>query len=251
LDLSEFAFGTASVGSRIGYDDFVRLADRAQQAGIFRFDSAPQYGRGLAQVFLQRYLKLRPDSKATVTSKLGRLPVADLKSIAIVLARREWKHAARLFGTARRHTADFSADNLLRSLEFTRASMDLGRVDSLFIHSSPQPLLNANVEGTMLKLCGDRFRAGIAEPCPEDLAWLSEHTPERWSIQVSAEALLANRTVQQFPGTVWVNSIIRYSRKKGLNLRETMDRLRAARERDRVFVIGFNHARLFDDLAAL
>jgi hypothetical protein len=251
LDLAEFAFGTASVGSRISYEQFVRLADLARQAGIVRFDSAPQYGRGLAQVFLHRYFELRPNINATVTTKVGRLPISDPKSMLIVLARREWRHAVRLLGNTHRYAADFSTGNLLRTLEFTGKSLALNRVDSIFLHSSPQPVLSAGGAQAILQLCGERFLPGVAEPCPEDLEWLSGHAPGRWSIQVSAETLLGNRSIQAFPGIVWINSIIRFSRNKGLTLNETMDRLQAARHRDRVFVVGFNHARLFDDFAAL
>lgn len=251
VNLSDFAFGTASVGSRITYSRFVEMADLARQAGLCRFDTAPQYGRGLAQVFLQRYLQARPDFAAKASTKLGRLPVGDAKSILVVLAQREPRHALRLLSNSRGAAADFSRANLLASHGFALQSLSARYIDSVFLHASPLPALALVAAGVLRELCSDSLMPGVAEPCAEDLQWLQDHGAERWAIQVSATDLLKDSALQAFPGTVWINSIIRHARATGLDLEDTMAQLQAARSRDRVFVVGFNHTHLFDAFAAL
>jgi len=249
MDLSEFVFGAASVGSRIHYADFVRLAERAHRAGITRFDTAPQYGRGLAQVFVQRYLADHPHADIRVSSKLGRLPVPDLKSLLIVLSQGEFRHAARLLGVSPGQAADFCEANLRQSLQFTEQSLPLDRVDSLFLHSSPSPVLRGGVGALILELCQGRFRPGVADPCADDLQWLMSNEPQRWVIQVSAETLLADPRIKVFPGEVWINSIIRHGRKYQLSMKQVLERLALARPSARSFVVGFNHDVLINELA--
>ena len=74
------------------------------------------------------------------------------------------------------------------------------------------------------------MRPGVAEPCAEDLEWLEHNDAKRWSIQVTAQDLVRIKALQSFPGTVWINSIIRYSRASGQDLKETMDRLHVSTE---------------------
>ena len=251
MDMSDFVFGAASVGSRVRYADFVRLAERAYGAGINRFDTAPQYGRGLAQVFVQRYLADHPHADIRVSSKLGRLPVPDIKTLLIVLSQGEFQHVARLMGIARGQAADFREANLRQSLQFTAQSLPLDRVDALFLHSSPAPVLAGGVGALILDLCQGRFRPGVAEPCADDLQWLMRHEPQRWLIQVSAQTLLSDPGVRDFPGQVWINSIIRHGRKHQLSMAQVLDQLATARPKARSFVVGFNHEALFDELVGL
>ena len=220
-------------------------------AGVRRFDSAPQYGRGLAQVFLQRYFDSNPGCDARVSTKLGRMPMGDLKSLLIVLSQGRPGHALRLLGVPRCGAADFSNSNLEASWRFALCSLDCGRLDSVFLHASPKPVLAAGAAQVLLRLCGGRLQPGVAEPCAGDLQWASDYGGQRWAVQVTADELLINPALRAFPGTVWINSIIRYSRAHSVDLRETMARLQAARPRDRVFVVGFNHAHMFDTFAAL
>lgn len=251
MNLSEFAFGTASVGSRINYASFAELVDLALQAGVRRFDSAPQYGRGLAQVFLQNYFDSNPGCDARISTKIGRMPVGDAKSLLIVLSRGRVNHALRLFGVPLSAAVDFSHANLEASWHFTQHSLDVSRVDSIFLHASPKQVLATGGAQVLLRLCGEGVQPGVAEPCAGDLQWVTNHGGGRWVVQVSAYELLSNPALQAFPGTVWINSIVRYTRSHRVDLRETMARLHAARPRDRVFVVGFNHAHMFDTFSAL
>lgn len=251
MDLSEFAFGTASVGSRIRYPRFERLADAAWQAGVTRFDCAPQYGRGLAMQYIARYLSARPDHPARVCTKLGRLPVGDPKSLALVLSQLEWRHALRLWRTPRSASLDFSEPQLRHCLNVSLQWLTPQRLETLFIHSSPKPFLEGGGAQALLGLCRAGWQPGLAEPCQQDLDWLEQHTPQQWSLQISAAQLLTQPALAAFPGKLWINSIIRYTRQSGLSLQDTMAQLCAARPVRRTFVVGFNHTQLFDAFAAL
>ena len=111
MDLSEFAYGTASVGSKIGFSKFEKLANIAISNGLRRFDSAPQYGRGLSQVFLSRYLRKINDNSLITSSKVGRLPELDLKTFLILVKHREFKHLVRLNSNI--PSEDFSSEGLI------------------------------------------------------------------------------------------------------------------------------------------
>jgi hypothetical protein len=251
MNLADFAFGTASVGSRIDARKFEQLADLASAAGVTRFDCAPQYGRGLAMHFVARYLKARPHHPARITTKLGRMPVADAKSLAIVLAQGEWRQAIHLLRTPATCAADFSVENLTRSLVASRGVFPAERISHVFIHSSPSPVLHGQAGDFLRQECASRWIVGSAEPHADDLTWLDQERPGTWAVQVSAEQVLSQPALASFRGELWINSIIRYSRASGQSLRDTMLRLTEARPDRRIFVIGFNHARLFDTFAAI
>lgn len=251
MNLSHFAFGTASVGSRIRYPRFMRLADMALQAGIHRFDTAPSYGRGLAQVFLQRFANERPGTGLRASTKVGRLPVGDPKSLLIVMSQGELRHAARLSRHRSGMACDFSAANLDRCLAFARQSMDPSLFDALFLHASPQPMLARGAAESLHRMADGTMQIGVAEPCQADLDWILEQDSADWALQVSMTDFMSEPRLQRLKGTLWINSIIRYARAQSIGLQATMDALRTRRGGNCIYVVGFNHEHLFDDFLSI
>jgi aryl-alcohol dehydrogenase-like predicted oxidoreductase len=249
MDLSEFAYGTASVGSKIGFKKFEKLANIARSNGLRRFDSAPQYGRGLAQVFLSRYLEKINDNVLKTSSKVGRLPALDLKTFLILVKHREFKHLLRLNMVSEVSTEDFSIEGIIKSHDFTLQSIDRSLIDTLFLHSSPSSILRTDAGATFFEICSAGLKLGVSDPTTEDLEYIMNHDPESWCIQVSAENLLRDENLQRFPGTVWINSIIRYSRSRRIDLQETFERIQYVRSHNRILVIGFNNEEIFDTLS--
>jgi|TARA_B110000259_G_scaffold19418_1_gene20448 aryl-alcohol dehydrogenase-like predicted oxidoreductase len=251
MDLSDFAYGTASVGSKIGFSKFVKLANIARSNGLRRFDSAPQYGRGLSQVFLSRYLSNLNDNSLKISSKVGRLPALDLKTSLILLKHREFKHLLRLNMLGNVQPEDFSVEGITKSHDFALRSIDRSLIDTLFLHSSLNSILGSDAGATFFKICSAGFKLGISDPTTEDFDYIMGHHPESWCIQVSAEQLLRDENLQLFPGQIWINSIIRYSRYKRIELKETLERIERIRNYNRILVIGFNNEEIFDQLSKI
>jgi aryl-alcohol dehydrogenase-like predicted oxidoreductase len=249
MDLSEFAYGTASVGSKIGFSKFEKLANIAISNGLRRFDSAPQYGRGLSQVFLSRYLRKINDNSLITSSKVGRLPELDLKTFLILVKHREFKHLVRLNSDI--PSEDFSSEGLINSYDFSMQSIDRSLIDTLFLHSSPRSILRTDAGATFFEICSEGLKLGISDPTAEDLEYIMGHNPQSWCIQVSVENLLADENLQNFPGQVWINSIIRYSRYQRIELKETFEKLQHVRSHNRILVIGFNNEEIFDTLSKI
>lgn len=77
LHLGRMAVGTAPLGglySPVSSDDALATLMAAAAGGVTHFDTAPHYGRGLAETRLGAFLSRAPDSERfTVSTKVGRL----------------------------------------------------------------------------------------------------------------------------------------------------------------------------------
>lgn len=83
LRLSEIGFGTGDNGGlmvRGSPDERIRAVARAMELGINHFDTAPMYGRGLAEIHLGEALRAVGEP-AIITTKAGLMP-ADLDDVA-------------------------------------------------------------------------------------------------------------------------------------------------------------------------
>ena len=107
--------------------------DAAWDAGVRYFDTAPHYGLGLSERRLGEALRHRPRDEAWISTKVGRLLVADpagaartdIEGFAVPAAwRRVW---------------DFSADGVRRSLETSMERLGTDRVDVVYIHDPDAP----------------------------------------------------------------------------------------------------------------
>ena len=76
LTFTELGFGTAPIGNlyrAISEDEAQAVLERAWDAGVRVFDTAPLYGLGLAETRLNRFLRGRPRDDYVLSTKVGRL----------------------------------------------------------------------------------------------------------------------------------------------------------------------------------
>ena len=150
LTVTRFGLGTAPLAGlfeEVGEEDALAVIERAWDAGIRFFDTAPLYGHGLAEIRLGKVLRHKPRDEFTLASKVGRLLRAD--------APPEPGQAFR--GTPPVNpTFDFSYDGVMRSVDESLERMGLERIDILHIHD-PDDHYNAALKGAYRAL--DRLRA--------------------------------------------------------------------------------------------
>lgn len=129
LAVSRLGFGTTALGNIMRTtpaDTAMAAVDAAWAAGLRYFDSAPQYGQGLAEERLGVALAARPRDGYTVSTKVGKLlrPTAD----------GHVPEGLFIGGNPFEITFDYSYDATMRSLDSSLARMGLDRVDILLIH---------------------------------------------------------------------------------------------------------------------
>lgn len=129
LEVTPFAFGTAPIGNifrEIEEETSAAMIDRAWDAGVRYFDTAPMYGHGLAELRTGHALRWRSRDELIVSTKVGRL---------LRPARREtidfapWINAAPFT-----MHFDYGYDGTMRSIEDSLQRLALERIDIVFIH---------------------------------------------------------------------------------------------------------------------
>lgn len=151
LRTTKLGLGTAPLGGL-----YEPVSDEAAEATIARawdlglrfFDTAPQYGNGLSERRLGRFLAGKPRNSYVLCTKVGRLlrrPARDLGEDAYYK------------GTPpERPVFDFSYDGVMRAFEESLERLGTGRIDVLHIHD-PDDHYDAAVAGAYRAL--DRLRA--------------------------------------------------------------------------------------------
>lgn len=129
LLVTDMGFGASPIGNflkPISEEVSDAMVQRAWEAGMRYFDTAPLYGHGLSELRLGHSLRWKPRDEFVVSSKVGRLlSPAPRKSISFA----PWVDAAPF---ALRY--DYSYDGTMRSLEDTLQRMAIERIDIAFIH---------------------------------------------------------------------------------------------------------------------
>jgi D-threo-aldose 1-dehydrogenase len=126
--VTRFGLGTAPLAGlyeAVPEDQALEVIDRAWDAGIRHFDTAPLYGHGLAELRLGKALRNRPRDEFVLASKVGRLLRAD--------APPEPGQAFRGVPPVN-PVFDFSYDGVMRSVDESLERLQLGRIDVLHIH---------------------------------------------------------------------------------------------------------------------
>jgi D-threo-aldose 1-dehydrogenase len=150
LTVTRFGLGTAPLAGLFEAVDeakAIRTIERAWDAGIRFFDTAPLYGHGLAELRLGKVLRHKPRDEFTLASKVGRLLRAD---------------AAPEPGQSFRGVPpvnpvfEFSYDGVMRSFQESLERLGLDRIDILHIHD-PDHHYDAALGGAYRAL--DRLRA--------------------------------------------------------------------------------------------
>ena len=131
VEVSCLGFGTMAVGGQYAdVDDAAATATiaAALEAGITFFDTAPQYGCGLAEERLGRALRQLGKTDAVVSSKVA-------KAIVPLGSGGQAQRALHFPGGHDAEMAfDFSYDGTLRIVEASLARLGLDSIDLLLIH---------------------------------------------------------------------------------------------------------------------
>lgn len=153
LTFTELGFGAAPLANlyKAISDEAARATlDRAWEAGIRTYDTAPLYGLGLSETRLNPFLRGKSRGDYVLSTKVGRL---------LRLATPETRDSPdKWFDVpSRNEVFDYSYDGVMRSLEFSLERLGLDRVDMLFAHD-----LDVFSQGSQAALQArlDQFMAG-------------------------------------------------------------------------------------------
>jgi D-threo-aldose 1-dehydrogenase len=128
LDVTRLGLGTAPLAGlyeAVAEDQALEVIERAWEAGIRHFDTAPLYGHGLAELRLGKALRGKPRDEFVLASKVGRLLRADAPP----------EPGQSFRGTPPVNPVfDFSYDGVMRSVEESLERLQLERIDILHIH---------------------------------------------------------------------------------------------------------------------
>lgn len=157
LTFTEIGMGTAPLGNlyrAISDDEAHAVLERAWEAGVRYYDTAPLYGFGLSETRLNRFLRGKPRDEYVLSSKVGRLlhasPPGDRDGIG------KWFEVP-----SRREEYDFSYDGVMRSVEFSLERLGVDRIDMLFAHDIdvPNQGSRANVNAKVDQLMAGGYHA--------------------------------------------------------------------------------------------
>jgi D-threo-aldose 1-dehydrogenase len=149
LEVTRLGFGTAPLGGlfqALADDEAHRVVEAAWSAGMRFFDTAPQYGNGLAEQRLGAVLSTKPRDQFVLATKVGRLlragapPESDTFPGAPPL----------------NPVFDFSYDGVMRSVDESVTRLGIDRIDVLHIHDPDDHFAEA-LSGAYPAL--DRLRA--------------------------------------------------------------------------------------------
>ena len=129
LEVTAFGFGTAPVGNIFREIDEATsdaMFQRAWDAGVRYYDTAPMYGHGLSELRTGQSLRWKKRDDLVISSKVGRI-LKPAKRETIDFA--PWTNAAPFT-----MQFDYSYDGTLRAFEDSLQRLALERMDICFIH---------------------------------------------------------------------------------------------------------------------
>jgi D-threo-aldose 1-dehydrogenase len=131
VTVTELGLGGAQLGNlyhQISDRQAAAIVERAWDAGVRHFDTAPHYGLGLSERRLGALLRGRPRDEFVLSTKVGRLLVPDPDG-----AGRLDDEGFAVPATARR-AWDFSRDGVRRSVEESLERLGVDRIDIAYLH---------------------------------------------------------------------------------------------------------------------
>ena len=157
LSFTEIGMGTAPLGNlyrAISDDDAYAVLERAWQAGVRYYDTAPLYGLGLSETRLNRFLRDKPRDDYVLSTKVGRLLEACAPEDRIGVGK--WFDVP-----ARREIYDYSYDGVMRSIEHSLERLGVHRIDILLAHDIdvPNQGSRANVNAKVDQLMAGGYHA--------------------------------------------------------------------------------------------
>lgn len=130
LTFTELGFGTAPLGNlyrAISDDDAHSILQRAWDAGVRYYDTAPLYGLGLSETRLNRFLRDKPRDDYVLSTKVGRYLTATTPDKRDGFGK--WFDVP-----SRTEVYDYTYDGVMRSVEFSLERLGVDRIDILFAH---------------------------------------------------------------------------------------------------------------------
>lgn len=131
LTVTDMGFGAAPIGNflrAISEQDSAAMINRAWDAGMRYFDTAPYYGHGLSEARLGHNLRWRPRGDFVISSKVGRVLKPAL--------RKDIDFKPWVDGLPFKCAYDYSYDGCMRSFEDSLQRLGLQYIDVLFIHDA-------------------------------------------------------------------------------------------------------------------
>jgi D-threo-aldose 1-dehydrogenase len=130
LSFTALGFGTAPLGNlyrALSEEEARGALQSAWDAGCRYFDTAPQYGLGLAETRLNGFLREHRAQPLLLSTKVGRL---------LRLSRAEERTGIGKFFDvpSRRENFDYSYDGVMRSIEFSLERLGVDAIDILYCH---------------------------------------------------------------------------------------------------------------------
>ena len=150
VQVTEVSFGTASTGNlyrEVSDEDAQAVLQTAWDAGIRYFDTAPHYGRGLAEQRLGRFLKGREG--AVVSTKVGRILSPAKASIA--------KADGYVNPAQNDSRYDYSGDGIEESLEQSRERLGRDVFEIVYVHDIGEYTHGAKNAGHMEDFLGSGY----------------------------------------------------------------------------------------------
>lgn len=128
IPVSKLGLGAAPLGDLFALlDESAALATvtTALRSGISLIDVSPHYGNGLAELRVGTGLRLSPETRPVISTKIGRVMDPFQKRSAIVHFKGGLSHAARF---------DYSADGAKRSLEQSLLRLGVDQIEIVLVH---------------------------------------------------------------------------------------------------------------------
>jgi D-threo-aldose 1-dehydrogenase len=130
VGLTALGFGSAPLGElfvAVSDEDSRATMQAAWDAGVRYYDSAPWYGRGLAEHRVGEALYRKPRGAFVLSTKVGRVMHAPPDPD-------NWKGEFWAGGLRYPHVFDYSYDGVMRAFDQSLQRLRLNRVDLLLIH---------------------------------------------------------------------------------------------------------------------
>lgn len=130
VKVSSVGLGCAPLGEMfalVDEDTAQRTLQAAWDRGIRYFDTAPEYGMGLSEQRVGRFLRYQDRSSFVLSTKIGRVLRAPRDG-------RPYRHAFWHGGLEFYEQFDYSYDGVMRSFEDSMLRLGLNRIDCLLIH---------------------------------------------------------------------------------------------------------------------
>jgi len=246
---SRLIFGTASVGSRTSYSEFSKSALLACSLGVKVFDTAPIYGRGLAQKYLSKFIAENPDLGIKVITKVGRVIKFDLKTLMVYLLRLDFSPIASGLVCLRGTDFSLSNENISRTKKEIYKRFDSGRVLNILVHSPDRNIINAEVLSELDETFKFNLPVGCSDPEMNHFKQFHAHCNTNFMVQVGYEEFLKRPDLQAHSGHLVVNGILRFSKHYGIPLQDLfhkIDRMRGGKQTS--FNFGFYSREVVSDI---